>query len=438
MSDIKKIYDKNLELKYSVKIPTNEMDEKINQEAEKEKDKIKIDGFRKGKVPLDIIKNKFSATLLNDVAQNLVEENIQKLIKDNDYKLISRPEINIKKLDINSDFEFEISLILYPKIPEIKYEKIKLKKQNIKLTDKDIQEGIQKLVKSKAKWVEQDSDYKSKLGDRVKIDFLGKIDDVEFKGGKGENYNLELGSKSFIDDFEEQLLNKKSGEEVKVKVRFPKNYHQKDLADKKAVFEVKIHSISIPEIPELTDEFLKENFNIENQDKLKEMITKELTTIYESNTKNKLKNDMFEWIKKEVDVDLPLKIVDEEFNREWAPIENELKNNPNKFASEKDKQKEMENIRNNSEQSIKLGLILSEIGKANNIEVKDTEVTEEIRKRASVYPGQEGMIVDFYMKNQNALNQLTGILLEDKVVDFILSKATVKEEEVSIEDFNKE
>ena len=438
MPDIKKIYDKNLELKYEIKVSSNELDEKINQEAEKEKDKIKIDGFRKGKVPLDIIKNKFSATLLNDVAQNLVEENIQKLIKDNDYQLISRPEINIKKLDIKSDFEFEVSLILYPKIPEIKYEKIKLKKQNIKLTDKDIQEGIQKLVKSKAKWVEQDSDYKSKLGDRVKIDFLGKIDDVEFKGGKGENYNLELGSKSFIDDFEEQLLNKKSGEEVKVKVRFPKNYHQKDLADKKAVFEVKIHSISIPEIPELTDEFLKENFNIENQDKLKEMITKELTTIYESNTKNKLKNDMFEWIKKEVDVDLPLKIVDEEFNREWAPIENELKNNPNKFASEKDKQKEMENIRNNSEQSIKLGLILSEIGKANNIEVKDTEVTEEIRKRASVYPGQEGMIVDFYMKNQNALNQLTGILLEDKVVDFILSKATVKEEEVSIEDFNKE
>ena len=120
MSDIKKIYDKNLELKYSVKIPTKEMDEKINQEAKKEKDKIKIDCFRKGKVPLDIIKNKFSATLLNDVAQNLVEENIQKLIKDNDYKLISRPEINIKKLDINSDFEFEISLILYPKIPEIK------------------------------------------------------------------------------------------------------------------------------------------------------------------------------------------------------------------------------------------------------------------------------------------------------------------------------
>ena len=437
MSEIKKTFDKKLELKYTIKVPVVELNQNINKEAEKQKDKVKLDGFRKGKVPIDFIKNKFSATLLNEVAQNLVEENIQKIIKDNDYKLITRPEIDIKALDIDKDFEFEVSFNLFPKIPPIKYEKIKLEKQKIKISKKDIEDGKQKLLKTKATWVQQDENYKSKLGDKVKIDFLGKIDDIEFKGGKGENYDLELGSKSFIDNFEDQLIDKKTNEEIKVKVKFPENYHQKDLANKKAIFEVKIHSISTPTIPELTNEFLKENFNIENIATLEEMITKELTTIYDLNTRNKIKNNIFEWLKKNVDFDLPNKIIDEEFNREWAPIEKELKTNPDKFKSEKDKQKEMETIKENSANSIKLGLILSEIGKINNIEVKDTEVTEEIRKRASAYPGQESMIVDFYMKNQSAFNQLTGLLLEDKVIDFILDKANIKEIEVSVEEFNK-
>ena len=302
-----------------------------------------------------------------------------------------------------------------------------------------MEEGKKRLLTGKAKWKEESPEYKAKLGDRVNIDFLGKIDGVAFEGGKAEKYNLELGSKSFIDNFEDQLVGKKAGDKVDVKVNFPKNYQKKELAGQPAVFEVVVHSVSTATLPEMTDEFLKENFNIESVSKLEEMIKEELTSMYESSTKNKIKSDIFEWMKKNIKMELPTSIVDDEFNRQWQQVEDELKDNPDKFKSEKDKEKEKDKIRKNAEDSIKLGLILSEIGKSNNIKVEQTEVIDEIRKRASMYsnPQQKDMIVNFYMKNQAALNQITGTLLEDKVIDFIVSKSNVKEVEMTPDEFLK-
>lgn len=437
MTEVKKIFDKGLERKFSVKVKSSEVDKSIEKQSLKQQETLKVDGFRKGKVPLDFIKNKYSALLLSESAEDLVNENISKIIKENTLNLIARPKVDVKTLEIGKDFEFEVSFELFPEIPEIKYNKINLKKQKVQIAKKDIEEGKNRLAKSKAIWKEQDKEYKANLGDKVKIDFLGKIKDVPFDGGKAEGYDLELGSKSFIDNFEEQLVGAKADDKIDVKVKFPKEYHKKDLAGEQAVFEVKIHSVSKPETPELTNDFLKENFNIENIEKLEEMIEKELSSMYENASKNKLKNDIFEWIKKNVKIEMPKSAVEEEFNRQWAQVENELKTNPNKFKDDKEKEKEKESIRENAEDSIKLGLILSEIGKANDIKISDAEVVEELRKRASVYPGQEQMIIDFYMKNKNALNQITGNLLEDKVIDFISTKINLEEENLSVEDFMK-
>ncbi|MDD2840086.1 MAG: trigger factor [Rickettsiales bacterium] len=437
MTEIKKIFDKGLEKKFSIKIKSVELDKAIEEQGLKQQKTLKVDGFRKGKVPLDFIKNKYSALLLSETAEGLVDKNVSDLIKENKLNLITRPKIDVKTLELGKDFEFEVSFELFPEIPEIKYSKINLKKQKVQVAKKDIEEGKHRLIKSKATWKEQDKEYKANTGDKVKIDFLGKIKNVPFEGGKAEGYDLELGSKSFIDNFEEQLVGKKAGDAIDVKVKFPKEYHKKELAGEPAVFEVKIQSVSKPEVPALTDEFLKENFGIENIDRLEEMIEKELSSMYENASKNKLKNDIFDWIKKNVKIEMPKSAVEEEFNKQWEQVENELKTNPNKFKTEKDKEKEKELVKENAEDSIKLGLILSEIGKANNIKVSDAEIIAELRKRASVYPGQEQMIIDFYMKNKNALNQITGSLLEDKVIDFIAGKINIEEENLSIEDFMK-
>ena len=438
MTEVKKVLDKNLEKKFEVKVSADEMNKEIDKEAVKQQGKIKIDGFRKGKVPVEFIKSKYSAMLLSDAAEDIVEKNVSGLIKENNFNLITRPKIDVKNLEVGKDFEFSITFELFPEIPEIKYNKINLKRQKVKIDKKDVEEGKNRLLKTRAKWKEEDKDYAAKQGDRVKIDFLGKLKGEPFEGGKAEGYELELGSKSFIDTFEDQLIGKKAGDEVEVKVVFPKDYHKKELAGQPAVFEVKVHGVSSAELPELNNDFLKENFNIENIDKLEEMIEKELSSMYDNASKNKIKNDVFEWLKKNVKVELPKSVVDEEFNRQWAPIEDELKTNPNKFKNDKEKEKEMEEIRQNAEDSVKLGLILSEIGKANNIKVEDTEVIDEIRKRAMAYQGQEQMIIDFYMKNKSALNQITGLLLEDKVIDFICQQAVVEDIIMSVEDFLKQ
>lgn len=435
MTEIKKIFDKNLEKKFSVKISADELKKEIDQEAAKQQGKLKVDGFRKGKIPLDFIKDKYSALLLSESAEEIVEKNVSSLVKENNLNLLNRPKIDIKTLELGKDFEFEVSFELYPEIPEIKFNKMHLKKQKIKVAKKDIEEGKNKLVKSKATWKEEPKEYKAKSGDKIKIDFLGKIKDVPFEGGKAENYELELGSKSFIDTFEDQLIGKKAGDNVDVKVSFPKNYQKKELAGEPAVFEVKVHSISSSELPELTNEFLKENFNIESVEKLEEMIEKELSSMYENAVKSSVKNDIFDWLKKNVKIEMPKSIVDEEFKRQWEEIENELKTNPNKFKNDKEKEKEMESVRENAEDSIKLGLILSEVGKANKIKVEDTEVIDSLRRMASAYPGQEQMIIEFYMKNKNMLNQITGTLLEGKVIDFICGKADIEEVEITAEDF---
>ena len=438
MTNIKKVSDKDLELKFEISVSVDELKQEMEKEAEKQQKTLKIDGFRKGKVPLSVIKNKYSALILSESAENLVENTINKIIDENKYALISRPKIEIKTLESDKDFEFTATLELYPEIPAIDYKKMKLEKEKVEISDKEIEESQKRILKNFLQWVEQENTYKAEKGDKVNINFLGKIDGKPFDGGKAENYDLELGSKSFIDTFEDQLIGAKTGDEITVKVSFPENYHSKELAGKPATFDVKINSVSTPGKQEVDDEFIKKNLNIENLEKFHEMIKKELTSIYERGSKNKIKNAIFEWLKKNVKIELPKTIVDEEFNRQWAEVERDLSKNPNKFKDEKEKEEEKDKIRKEAEESIKLGLILSQIGKENNIQVQETEIIEEIRKRAASMPGQEQRFVDFYLKNKTALNQITGSILEDKVIDFIADKADTKEVVVSVEDLKKE
>jgi trigger factor len=436
MTEIKKIFDKGLERKFNVNVKADELNNAVNEQSLKQQETLKIDGFRKGKVPLEFIKNKYSALLLSESVEKIVDNSISNLIKDNNLNLIGKPKVDVKTLEIGKDFEFDVEFELLPEIPEIKYNKINLKKQIVQISNKDMEESKNRLLKSKSIWTERDKNYKACNGDKVKIDFIGKIKDIPFEGGKAEGYDLELGSKSFIDNFEEQLIGKMANEEVNVNVKFPEEYHKKELAGQSAVFEVKIHNISSPEVPVLTDEFVKENFNLDNIQQLEKMIEKELSSVYEKSSLSKLKSNIFDWLKKNIKIEeLPRSAIDEEFNRQWKQIEDELKKNPDKFKNDKEKEKEKSLIRQNAEDSIKVGLILSEIGKINNIRVSNTEVIEELRKLASVYPGQEQVIIDFYLKNKNSMNQIMGELLENKVIDFIISKSNLEEEKLSLEDF---
>ncbi|MDR2527340.1 MAG: trigger factor [Rickettsiales bacterium] len=421
MSSVKKVKNDGLEKSFNVRVPNEYFIKKYEDEIVKIQKNIKIDGFRKGHVPADVIKNKFSVKVLSDTCEDVINEEVKKIIDENGFTLATRPKIDIKEYDEKKDLEFEVAFELLPEIPNIDFGKIKLKKQNIKVSKKDIEDEKLHILRNKANWNERDKS--SELGDKVKIDFLGKINGEAFEGGKSENYDLILGSKSFIDTFEEQLVDKKSGDEVTVKVKFPENYNKKELAGKNAVFEVKIKSVSAPEFPELTDDYLKNNFNIDNYEEFEKAIEKELKNAFDRSAKNLLNKNIINWLKSSVKIELPKSIVEDELKR---VINDKMTASENKEAKKK------------VEDDVKVSLVLGDLAKKNNINAEKSEIIQEIYKISSAYPEQQKMLVDYYTKNQYMLNQISSQIIENKVLDYIVDKANLDEVDISIDEFIKQ
>ncbi|MFC1659450.1 trigger factor [Pseudomonadota bacterium] len=434
--NIENILNKGLDRHYKVSVPYSNIDKKIDDKVSKLQGKYKLDGFRPGKVPLNIIKERHEIAIMSEVSEDIINHAIRDIVKDNELRIAVQPKVDIKCLEKGKDLEFCIEMQVFPDVPELSYGKISLEKEEIEISETDIDESIERIASHNKEWKKEDSNYKAKAGDSVKIDFLGKIKGVAFEGGEGKGYQLELGSKSFIEGFEDQLIGTKTGEKKVIKVKFPKNYVE-NLAGKNAEFDVIVHEVLTAESPKITDTFVKEKLGFENVAKLREMVGKQLKEVYENASKESLKSDLIAEIKKMITFEVPKGLVEEQFKNLWKTIEEELKRNPAKFKDEKEKSKEEVKQRKEAEKMVTVGILLSEIGRKNNLKVTNDEITNEIAKRASQYPGQEQKFVEYYQKNQEALSDLTGALLENKVIDFVLEKVKIKTKRYSIKEFQK-
>ena len=237
---VKTVFDKKLKKDYQIVVPHQLIEAKINGSMAEIRKTLNLKGFRKGQVPLDVIKQKYGQSIMADESDKIVSEQVNKIVKDHGLKIAMQPKIDLKTFEANKDLECTVSFELFPEVPEINFDKIKVTKREADITAADISEGSSKLLKFYRTWDKQDASHKAKLGDSVNIDYVGRIDKKEFDGGAAKGHQLELGSKSFIDDFEEQLVGKRAGDDVKVKVKFPKEYHSAEFAGKAAEFEVKI------------------------------------------------------------------------------------------------------------------------------------------------------------------------------------------------------
>lgn len=434
---VKTIFDKKLKKDFQITVPYQLIEAKINNTATEIRKTLNLKGFRKGQVPLEIIKQKYGQSLMADESDKIVSEQVRKIIKDNNLKIALQPKIDLKVFEDKKDLQCVASIELFPDVPAIDFDKIKATKREVEITQTDIDEGINKLLKFYRTWDKQDDSYKAKLGDSVNIDYVGRIDKVEFEGGSAKGYQLELGSKSFIDDFEEQLTGKRAGAEVKVKVKFPKEYHSAEFAGKAAEFEVKINEVLTAKMPEITDEFIKNNFGLEGKAKLEEAIKKQLADSYDSNSKNMFKKELFDFLNKKYDFDLPEGLVEEQLKSLWAETEEELKTNPNKFKNDKEKEKARDEKRDIAKRMIRCGIILSELAQANKIEATSDDINKELGKILARFPNQEKIVLEFYQKNPGAVQQLKGSIIEEKSVDFILAKPSVEKKKISIKDFDK-
>ena len=434
---IKNTHDKKLKKDYQITIPHGMIDGRINDYIAKVQKTFSIKGFRKGHVPLDVIKEKYGQSIMADEADKIISDSMKKIVADNKFKLALSPKIDVKTFESGKDIEFTASLELYPQVPEIELNKIKITKRDAEISAADLDDSLNKLLKFYRKWNKQEASYKAKNGDSVNIDYVGKIDKKEFDGGAAKGHQLELGSKSFIDNFEEQLVGKKAGDEVRVRVKFPKEYQKAEFAGKAAEFDVKVNEVLCAEMPQLDEDFLKNNFGMDSKEKLMDAVKKQIEDNYQSMSRNLFKQELFDFLNKKYDFDVPMGLVEEQLASLWSEVEEELKTNPEKFKNEKEKEKAKDKKRELALRMIRCGMILSEMSQKHKIEVTNDDINKELGKVLNRFPGQEKAVLEYYQKNQNATQQLRGSILEEKTIDFVITQPTLEKKKTSLKDFDK-
>jgi trigger factor len=434
---IKNIFDKKLKKDYHITIPAPLVDSKIDEYIAKIRGNYSLKGFRKGQVPVALIREKYAQSIMADEADKIISETLRKIVDENKIKLALSPKVDIKKFNLGEDIEITAGLELYPQIPEIEINKVKVVKREAEISANDVEDSLQKLLKFYRKWNPKAADQKAKMGDSVNMDYVGRIDKKEFEGGAAKGYQLELGSKSFIDDFEEQIVGKRAGDETRVKVKFPKEYHNAEFAGKAAEFEVKINEVLVAEMPAITDEFIKNTFGLENKAKLEEALKQQVESSYKDRERNLFKKELFDFLNKKYDFELPQGLVDEQFTSVWSEVEEELKQNPNKFKSEKEKEKAKSEKREMAERMIRCGMILSDVAQKNKVEVTNDDINKELGKIVSRFQGQEKAVIEYYQKNADAVQQLRGSIIEEKTIDFIVNQPSLEKKKLSLKDFDK-
>lgn len=428
-----------LKREFKVVLPATELEQRLNSELDNIKDRVRINGFRPGKVPPAHLRKVYGRSVMSDVLQNAVNEANRKIVEDNKLKLAHEPQIQFpedkdaieKAMDAKGDLAFTVALEVLPEFELVDLSGVSVKKPVTEVSDTEINESLERMAKQNRSFEAKKG--KSADGDRVVVDFVGRIGGTEFEGGKGQDIRVELGSNTFIPGFEEQLVGLKAGDTKLVKVKFPENYMAAHLAGKDAEFDVTVKEVEAPGETKIDDEMAK-GFGMESLDKLKEAIRDAIKRDFDTQSRRKVKKDLLDALDSKYSFELPPTLVEQEFNAVWSQVQADMKSNGRTFADEDTTEEQAKaDYRKIAERRVRLGLVLAQIGEKSDIKITDDEVTQALIERVRQYPGQERQVWEFYQKNPQALAEIRAPLFEEKVVDQILSQVKVTEEKVSKE-----
>ncbi|MFY0691858.1 MAG: trigger factor [Paracoccaceae bacterium] len=414
---------------YAITVTAAELDAKVNEKLAEAQPDVEMKGFRKGKVPLALLKKQFGPRVLGEAMQESIDGAMSKHFEESGDRPAQQPEIKMTNEDWKEgdDVEVAVSYENLPDVPDVDLSKIKLEKLVVKAEDKDVDEALANLAETAQNFEDRKKTAKSKDGDQVVIDFLGKVDGEAFEGGSAEDYPLVLGSNSFIPGFEEQLVGVKAGEEVEVNVTFPEQYQAANLAGKDAVFECKIKAVKEPKAAEINDE-LATQFGAEDLESLKGQVAERLEAEFGGAARAVMKRKLLDELDKAVKFELPPSLVDAEAgqiaHQLWHDENPEVEGHDHPEIEPTDEHKEL------AERRVRLGLLLAELGQKNEIEVTDAEMTQAIMNQARQYPGQERQFFEFVQQNQQMQQQMRAPIFEDKVIDYVFELAEVKEKTV--------
>ena len=435
-----------LKHEFQINVPASDLDAKADARLVDLKDKVRLNGFRPGKVPVSHLKKVYGRSVMAETIDQTIRDTNSQIFTERGFRLATEPKITMPTeqkavediLTGKSDLTYTVSIEVVPPIALADFKSFTVEKPVAEVTDADIDDAIKRISDQNRAYAAKAEGAKAETGDRVTISFKGTIDGAPFEGGTGENIQVTIGTGQFIPGFEEQLIGIAPGETRSLKVPFPKNYANEKLAGQPAKFETTATLIEAPLETEINDEFAK-TLGLESLDKLKEAARARLSAEFAGFTRQRVKRTLLDRLDESHRFEAPPSLVAEEFNLMWNSIKAEMESSGKSFADEDTTEEAArEEYRKIADRRVRLGLVLSEIGEKNKITVTDDEVSRAVIERARQMPGREKEVWDYYRNNANALAQLRAPIYEDKVVDFILELANVTEKKVTREDLYKE
>jgi trigger factor len=417
-----------LSREFKVALPANEIEEKISHRLKELARTAQMPGFRPGKVPVSVLRKKYGPSVLGEVLERTVNDSSQQALAEKGLRPAMQPQIEITSFEDGGDLEYTIAVELLPEIKPVDFSKIKLERLIPKTDDAAMEKTLADIAAAQGDSAAIKDDRETKTGDVLVIDFLGRVGGEEFAGGKAEGYELTLGSGTFIPGFEEQLIGVKVGDKIEVKVKFPDSYGAAELSSKDAVFDVTVKELK-ETVPSAIDDQLAKKVGMENIEALKKSIREEQEREFNEISQMILKRALLDELSAAHDFEIPEKLLDREFETIWKQFEEQRTKDKGagQGSEEKTDDEHKKDFREIAERRVRLGLLLSEVGRANNVQISQEDVNSQLMAEARRHPGREKEVMEHYKKNPEAMEELSAPLYEEKVVNFILEQASITE-----------
>ena len=428
MIEVTQTSAEGLKREFRVVVEDATIEERVDAKLGELAGRISLPGFRPGKVPLSLLKKRYGAAVRGEVLEETVNEGTRRALSDQGLRAAVQPEVEVTKFEEGGGLEYRLAIEAFPEIESVDFSSIEIEQLRAQPTEEHVQSHLEWMAEAQTTY-ETEENREARSGDAVVIDFVGRRDGVEFEGGAAQDFELVLGSGAFVPGFDDPLIGATAGRHLDIDVTFPETYPAEELAGQSVVFEVDVKEVKRPEQPAI-DDGLAVKMGVENLEELRKAVSDQIRSDYDRVSRERVKRQLLDALAERCDFEIPRGLVDDEFKEIWGRLGDE-----HLTSDEEDPPKSEEEAREEyraiAERRVGLGLLLSDVGRRNNIEVQEDEINRAMAEYARRFPGKEHEIVRELRNDPQAIARFQGPILEDKVVDFILEMARVSEREVT-------
>lgn len=434
--DITQVAAEGLKREFRVTYGAEEIEQEVTRRLEEIRRTARIPGFRPGKVPLKLLRARYGGAILGEVLEKAVQEGTRRVVEEHELRPALRPKVEITSFEEGGALEFKVDVEVLPEVPEVDLSSIELVRYVAEVPEETVRRTLENLAEARRRF--EPVDRPAQEGDQVVISFTGTVDGEPLEGGSGEKVEVVLGTHTLLPGFEEGLVGRKAGESFRIEVQVPEDHPREDLRGRTVVFEGEVEEVRAPQPVEIGDQLAK-SYGFETLADLEKAVRERFADEYRRRARERMKRQLLDWLDENVTFEVPQGMVDLEFQAIWRQLEQEMQQTGTTFEQLGRSREELEaEYRAIAERRVRLGLILSEIGRRNQIEVSERELQQAVLREAQRAPGREREVIEFFQRNPAALQQLQAPIFEDKVVDFVFELAKVREEKVSPEELFRE